>query len=113
MKRGLVFAFGAAALILCRLCAAGPADYVYTPAVEYGEREIDFKAGRANTHDADQQSAVFDRFRLRRDAALVHRVLFQVREHRRGRHALRCLGMGEQVPADGDRTVSGRRRPRG
>lgn len=24
---------------------AGPADYVYTPAVEYGEREIDFKHG--------------------------------------------------------------------
>ena len=24
---------------------AGPADYVYTPTVEYGEREIDFKFG--------------------------------------------------------------------
>lgn len=24
---------------------AGPADYVYTPTVEYGEREVDFKAG--------------------------------------------------------------------
>jgi hypothetical protein len=34
---------------------AGPADYVYTPNVEYGEREIDFKFGRADqpdgTHD--------------------------------------------------------------
>lgn len=26
---------------------AGPADYVYTPTVEYGEREIDFKMGSA------------------------------------------------------------------
>jgi hypothetical protein len=26
---------------------AGPADYVYTPAVEYGEKEIDFKFGTA------------------------------------------------------------------
>lgn len=57
MKRGIVFTLGAAALTFSRLCAAGPADYVYTPTVEYGEREIDFKAGRANTHDADQQSA--------------------------------------------------------
>jgi hypothetical protein len=57
MKRGIIFAVGAAALTLSRLCAAGPSDYVYTPTVEYGEREIDFKAGRANTHDADQNSA--------------------------------------------------------
>ena len=57
MKRGIIFAVGAATLTLSRLCAAGPADYVYTPTVEYGEREIDFKAGRANTHDADQNSA--------------------------------------------------------
>lgn len=27
---------------------AGPADYVYTPTVEYGEREIDFKLGSAS-----------------------------------------------------------------
>jgi hypothetical protein len=57
MKRGIIFAVGAAALTLSRLCAAGPSDYVYTPTVEYGEREIDFKAGRANAHDADQNSA--------------------------------------------------------
>jgi len=30
---------------------AGPADYVYTPAVEYGEREIDFKSGTAKEQD--------------------------------------------------------------
>ena len=57
MKRRIAVSIGAAALSFSALCAASPADYVYTPAVEYGEREIDFKAGRANTHDADQQSA--------------------------------------------------------
>lgn len=31
--------------ILAGKANAGPADYVYTPNVEYGEREIDFKAG--------------------------------------------------------------------
>jgi hypothetical protein len=40
-------------LILClgllnaSLAAASPADYVYTPTVEYGEKEIDFKYGNA------------------------------------------------------------------
>jgi hypothetical protein len=57
VKRVIILAVGTAALTLSRLCAAEPADYVYTPTVEYGEREIDFKAGRANTHGADQQSA--------------------------------------------------------
>lgn len=44
-------------LITC-LCAingtiafAGPADYVFTPGVEYGEREIDFKFGSARQQD--------------------------------------------------------------
>lgn len=31
--------------------AAGPSDYVYVPAVEYGEREIDFKAGTWKLRD--------------------------------------------------------------
>ena len=30
---------------------AGPTDYVYTPSVEYGEREIDFKAGSSKLAD--------------------------------------------------------------
>lgn len=34
---------------------AGPADYVYTPTVEEGEREIDFKAG---TQDSDPRETV-------------------------------------------------------
>ena len=36
---------------LCGHVYAGPADYVYTPAVEYGEREIDFKSGTAKEQD--------------------------------------------------------------
>lgn len=45
------------ALILCLatinsgIAFAGPADYVYTPTVEYGEREIDFKHGSARQQD--------------------------------------------------------------
>jgi len=35
----------AAALGLPAISLAGPSDYVYVPAVEYGEREIDFKLG--------------------------------------------------------------------
>ena len=34
-----------------------PADYVYTPAVEYGEKEIDFKAGTARNGDDPRESA--------------------------------------------------------
>jgi hypothetical protein len=57
MHRRIVFAVGVGALSFSSLCFAGPSDYVNTPNVEYGEREIDFKAGRANTQGADQQSA--------------------------------------------------------
>ena len=37
--------------------AAGPADYIYTPDVEYGEKEIDFKAGTARKGDLARESA--------------------------------------------------------
>jgi hypothetical protein len=33
------------------IALAGPADYVYTPIVEYGEKEIDFKYGTARQKD--------------------------------------------------------------
>ena len=49
------FAFrllGAAALGLPAVCFSGPSDYVYVPGVEYGEREIDFKAGSWKLRDA-------------------------------------------------------------
>ncbi len=36
---------------------AGPSDYIYTPAVEFGEKEIDFKAGTAGTGDDPRSSA--------------------------------------------------------
>jgi hypothetical protein len=39
----------AGALLSPLLSIAGPADYVYTPAVTYGEKEIDFKTGTASS----------------------------------------------------------------
>lgn len=39
------------------LAHAGPSDYVYTPTVEYGEREIDFKYGTARKGDDPRESA--------------------------------------------------------
>lgn len=48
----------AAAALLSPLHAhAGPSDYVYTPAVEYGEKEIDFKTGSARKGDDPRESA--------------------------------------------------------
>lgn len=41
----LVTAAAIFALLFRAVAVAGPADYVYTPAVEYGEREIDLKLG--------------------------------------------------------------------
>lgn len=51
-----------AALTLSSLCAtsaavAGPSDYVVTPIVEEGEREIDFKAGTSKLNDGSRESA--------------------------------------------------------
>jgi len=40
--------FTATALLYLQIAAAGPSDYVYEPKVEYGEKEIDFKFGKAN-----------------------------------------------------------------
>src|SRR5689334_802979 len=47
----------ALSLLLPSLAVAGPADYVFTPNVEYGEREIDFKAGTAKSSGQDRDSA--------------------------------------------------------
>ena len=46
-----------AATLATFTAVAGPADYVYTPKVEYGEREIDFKAGNANRRDGGNANA--------------------------------------------------------
>lgn len=44
-------------LALLRPAAAGPSDYVATPIVEEGEREIDFKAGTRKLRDGSRESA--------------------------------------------------------
>ena len=48
---------GAVALGLPFIAAAGPADYIYSPTVEYGEREIDLKAGTAKYGDFRESAA--------------------------------------------------------
>jgi hypothetical protein len=54
---GAFLALAASLMSLPTPALAGPADYVYEPAVEYGEREIDFKAGTAKLRDGDRESA--------------------------------------------------------
>jgi len=43
--------------LLAPFAHAEPADYIYTPEVEYGEREIDFKMGSANKSDSPREAA--------------------------------------------------------
>jgi hypothetical protein len=49
------------AFLFCIVCIhpayASPADYVYTPTVEYGEKEIDFKYGSARQKDGTYAQA--------------------------------------------------------
>ncbi len=49
------------ALLFCIACAgpafASPADYVYSPIVEYGEKEVDFKYGSARQKDGTYAQA--------------------------------------------------------
>lgn len=56
MKKYLTLTPGAGILLACQLAFAGPADYVYTPTVEQGEREIDVKFGHWNTNAAQPQT---------------------------------------------------------
>ena len=44
-------------LSLAPLAHAGPADYVYTPIVEQGEKELDYKFGTAKARDGTRTSA--------------------------------------------------------
>ncbi len=56
MKRQILTAFLATGLTA--VTWAGPSDYVYVPAVEYGEREVDFKYGNASAEGgSDEQAA--------------------------------------------------------
>lgn len=43
--------------LLAPLAHAGPNEYVFTPSVTYGERELDFKFGTAKRPDEDRESA--------------------------------------------------------
>ena len=61
MKKPDSFSLGA--LLLCAIVSAqdafaGAADYVYTPAVEYGEREIDFKFGATSPVAGDRMQGI-------------------------------------------------------
>ncbi|OIO09102.1 MAG: hypothetical protein AUJ80_04755 [Gallionellaceae bacterium CG1_02_60_325] len=51
MKSKVAAALFCSGLSLTGIALAGPADYVYTPIVEYGEKEIDFKHGSARQND--------------------------------------------------------------
>ena len=44
-------------LFTCDGALAGPNDYIRSPTVEYGEREIDFKIGSQRNHDESSESA--------------------------------------------------------
>lgn len=50
----------AGVLLVCNIALAGPADYVHTPTVEEGEREIDVKAGnwKGNSTDPLTESSI-------------------------------------------------------
>lgn len=56
IRAGVLAALALSTLVLSRPAAAGPSDYVYTPIVEEGEREIDFKAGTAKSRDGARES---------------------------------------------------------
>lgn len=47
----------AGALLSPLLVLAAPADYIYTPSVTYGEREIDFKMGSSSQRDTPREAA--------------------------------------------------------
>ena len=51
---GLALALSA---VMATAAHAGPAEYVYTPMVEEGEKEIDFKSGVQKNRDGTSQSA--------------------------------------------------------
>ncbi|MEO6148346.1 MAG: hypothetical protein ABIT70_15140 [Sulfuriferula sp.] len=54
MKHGSLALF--LGIFICAPVFAGPADYVYTPMVEHGEKEIDFKFGSAKQASGDTKT---------------------------------------------------------
>ncbi|MDE2145559.1 MAG: hypothetical protein KGJ24_02600 [Burkholderiales bacterium] len=56
-RAGALAALALSSTLIGRPALAGPADYVLTPIVEQGEREIDFKAGSARARDGTHDGA--------------------------------------------------------
>ena len=56
-RASLRAAVAAATAALAATAQAGPDDYVHTPAVEYGEREIELRLGTATKSDEPRESA--------------------------------------------------------
>lgn len=56
IRAGALGVLALSSLVLSSVAVAGPSDYVITPIVEEGEREIDFKAGTAKLPDGDRES---------------------------------------------------------
>jgi hypothetical protein len=56
VKAGAIAALVTSCLVLPALSVAGPSDYVISPIVEEGEREIDFKAGTAKLRDGERET---------------------------------------------------------
>jgi len=58
MKVKINALFGAVGVLLApQMANAGPSDYIYTPQVTAGEREIDFKMGTSNSDGESRDSA--------------------------------------------------------
>jgi hypothetical protein len=57
LQAGALGAYALSSLIFTSSALAAPSDYVATPIVEEGEREIDFKAGTAKLPSSERESA--------------------------------------------------------
>lgn len=55
-RAGALFALACLSTLMTSAAQAGPSDYVFTPIVEEGEREIDFKAGTSKSRDGTRTS---------------------------------------------------------
>ena len=56
IRAGALAALALSCLCASSLAVAGPSDYVFTPIVEDGEREIDFKAGTTKSRDGARKN---------------------------------------------------------
>lgn len=57
LRAGALAALALSSLCVSSAAVAGPSDYVASPIVEEGEREIDFKSGTAKSRDGSRESA--------------------------------------------------------